>query len=414
MAGVGVAAGAVGWLLGAAAGPSAAARGAADPAEAAEVRALRAEVARLEGLLEEAEPALAAASVAAAARPPDAATGANGAMAPPAGEAAAAFAWLEAGDPEEAVRLFLAWCAAALARGLEGHLELLRVLDAHLTDPTKRERIEALVGSEEEAVRLLYPVLRFAVLHDQQVADLLETTLETMAERPSFFAEMEDDTLELFTEGIGMAMPGVVDEARLARMRAHAVKVLEAPEAGQPRAIQRNRRRLEGLLRAWVPPLAPEEALARLRAGDVQGEEVLALLRRVPPELRGGLDLEPLLGPLVETGSWRALRELERLEIDASTRAALDRRVTDAARLGRADGHAVGSYLRATGRDTFAKALPFLDAGLTAGGRAPDAMALAAMRMPGGPESQEWLRGVRERYDLSEGVRNLIDARAPR
>lgn len=303
--------------------------------------------------------------------------------------------------PDEYVARCFAFLEAQLARGPEGHLAILQAIDAHLV---KSEELQRLFGSDEDAVRFMYPLLKFAVTHESQVVECLETTFRTMAESPKTFADLDDDTLEVFTEGIAMALPGVVSTERLGTFTGWVDKVLAAPKGSLPKSIEGNRSELGRLKTMWAPPLTAEQALAALAQPDkLPADQLLSILRRLPKEARDQVDLPAVVGPLLETGNWAALRLLEQIPPTPADLIALDRRLIAALDAGR--GIHAESYLRATGRSTFEKARSFYDAW----GGSPSLVADTYVRVlmqAGAPAA--YLRDVAARVRPSDGVRTML------
>lgn len=385
----------------------------ADPvATAADHDALRARIAELERTLA-LRPALAGAADRAAGPSPSTPTG------PPARVAeAAAPAPTATGDKpaldlsdvqtaDELVARFLAYLEAALARGPDGHLDLLRTLDATLKDAEKT--FERVAGRDEAtASRLIYPLVRFAVLHEAQVVDVTETVFRAMAESPSSLADLDKNTLEIFTEGLGMVVPGAVDEDRLARLRGYVETVLATPQGSLPKSIEGNRGDLKRLHRAWAPPMTLDEVVARLKRGDLPPEEVAALARRVPRDALAGLDLPGLLGPAIARGDHAALGALRGVGLPPGDLAALDRQVLagSAAR----DGGFVLQYLWATQRGNWTQASSFVEAWF-ASGAADGPQAVAVVRNVGA--TADAVRDLIARHRLSEETRRALEAGLP-
>ena len=121
---------------------------------------------------------------------------------------------------------------------------------------------------------------------------LNETIWKTMAENPSFFADAAKDSLEVFTEGLGMVIPGVADEATMDRLRGYAHKILETPDDRLPPSIARSRRDIERLLPHWAPVVTSAQALEMLKKGvppqEGSDDAFAAARARLRPELVAG------------------------------------------------------------------------------------------------------------------------------
>jgi hypothetical protein len=226
---------------------------------------------------------------------------------------------------EELMSRLMAYAAAHLAGGPAEHKELYKELVKLME---RQGQLERLVSSEEQALPLAYPTMRFIFDRDAQVVDMMETLLLTGAEQPSFFeGDEKDDVLEMFVEGLGPFLPGALGPERLERLRGYAKAILAQPEASQPKALRGIRNDLERVLAYWMPPLTSAEALARIKQGDVKGRELLSLVRRLDPKDRAQLDLPAVLGALLEEGDTRAMQELGGMDLQASDIAALDERL---------------------------------------------------------------------------------------
>jgi hypothetical protein len=303
----------------------------------------------------------------------------------------------------EASRRLLAYVEARLAEGASGHLDALRALSEHVFDRTTAH--PGFRGSEEELAPLLYDWVRMAVTREAQVVALSETVFRSMAESPAALADLEGDTIESFTEGIGPMLPGVLDAEALERFRGYARRTLEAPEESQPSSVRSNRNRLKRLLEgSWAPDLTVEEARTRLRQPGLRPDEALGILRRLPAEAWPSVDVAAVLGPGLDAGDWGVLRVLPRgLPYDAATRSALDARALTPSQGKKA--HWLYRYLGATGRSAWTSARPFLEEGLSRGGPVADecAMALAQFQPP-----KEDVRALLDRYAVSEKPRTFL------
>ncbi len=316
-------------------------------------------------------------------------------------------------SPEDAVAHFLRYAAAMFARGEKGHLALLRTLNS-FSDRKQREQFERLFGDEESAVASMYPVMRFAVEHESEVAGLTETFFKTMAEDPAFFEKADSDLVEFFGEGVALVLPAVANKEQLARMRGYVQTILALSDDELPSSLRSSRRRLMAALRAWTPSLSSEEIRARLAQGDLEPEEAQVLLERLPAEELGRLDLVALLGPRVRQGDTKALNLVRKaVARDPGRTATWDRVLlqgppagTDASRW----SWLLRSWLGATDRLPWEKARPFMEAGIDQGGRTAEAFAMALLVLPSRPDP-EWVAWMLGRADLPEGVKTLVRSR---
>lgn len=328
-----------------------------------------------------------------------------------------------ASTPDEVMGRVFAYLSAQLALGPEGHKAAFRTLDGLLG---RDGALRPLLSSEEQFAPYLYPWVRFLSDRDAQVADMAETLFRTAAEEPAFFEGTDDDTFELFTEGLGPMLPGMVSTERLERLRGYVQKTLAwlgdqsdksvRPGRGAPggEALGKSRNDLERMLRTWTPRLPSKDAAARLKAGAVEPHEVLGLLRQVAPEDRAGLDLAALLGPFVERGELQALRRDVVAGLDGRDRALLDQRLLSSGEgRGVPEWHLV-TWLEATGRGSFDAARPFLEQALARGGATADAAALTLLRLsprPGADAVDVLLRAHPVSPQVAEAVRSAYPKR---
>jgi hypothetical protein len=380
-----------------------------------EVERLRARVAELEEAAAS-KPALAAAPHVDGARSGGAAEtapsshptgggGSAGAEVVPA-DGSAAFSLEGITTLDEASKKFMAFAAARLAEGEKGHLLLFKVIDSELV---KNKKLEALFRSgEQDAPRVVYPWMRFVVGHEAETVAMTETMFKTMAEDPSFFSEANGNSLEIFTEGLGMGLPGAADEPTMERFRGYARAILSTSADRQPEAVKKQRRRVERLLPAWAPPLTSAQALEAIRKGGVQPGEMLAFLRRLTPDDLRSVEVVPILGPLLDSGDRTVLRALPALPLDDRTMSTLDQRVLDAA--APREPYWYVDYLRSTNRSEWARARPFFDAGFRRGGDVATALANSLTMLQDRPPP-DYVRGVVDSYRLPEQLQALLKQR---
>jgi hypothetical protein len=296
---------------------------------------------------------------------------------------------------DEFVKAVFRFLEVQLTRGPEGHFAILKALDEHLV---KDKALQRMFSSEEDAVRFLYPLLKFAVHHEGQVVDLMATTFRAMAETPQALDGLDDDTLEVFTEGIARVLPGWVEA------------VLATPRGSLPRSIEGNRGDLARLLQMWAPPLTVEQALAVLAQPDALPPDRLAsIVRRLPKEALAKVDLLPVLGPLIDRGDYTAVRLLQQVEVSPGDLAVLDRR--EIAAVNRGDGLPPSTYLGATRRGGFEVARGFFDAWGASPEIVPDKYASSVLQA-GAPAA--YLREVLARQKLSEQWVKLLTQRIER
>ncbi|MFO0933418.1 MAG: hypothetical protein U1E39_11995 [Planctomycetota bacterium] len=308
---------------------------------------------------------------------------------------------------DEFVKAAFRFLEAQLARGTEGHFAILKAIDEHLV---KDKGLQRMFGSEEDAARLAYPLLKFAVHHEGQVVDLMATAFRTMAETPQAFADLDDDTFAVFTEGIAIALPGAVGPEQLAKFSGWVEKVLATPEGTLPKSVEGIRRKLTRLLQVWAPPLGVDDAIAALaRPEALSPERVASILRRLPKEALTRVDLMPIVGPMIDRGEFEALDLLRQVELPPADLAALDRREIVA--LNRGDGLHAGAYLYATRRGDFAAAKAFFDAWGASPDVAGDTYVVAAMNASA---PAAYLRDALERQKVSPSLAAGVKAHIER
>ncbi len=264
--------------------------------------------------------------------------------------------------------------------------------------------------SEEQALPLAYPAMRFIFDRDAQVVDMLETLLLTGAEQPSFFeGEEKDDVLEMFVEGLGPFLPGALGPERLERLRGYVKAILAQPEASQPKALRGIRNDLERVLAYWMPPLTSAEALARIKQGDVKGRELLSLFRRLDAKDRAQLDLPAVLGTLLEEGDTRAMQELAGIDLQASDLVALDERLFEGVVKQRVSDWQMARWLAVTKRGGWPEAQPFVERGMRRGPPVSDAAALLLRQLAPQPKPADVDQLLRS-YTIGERIAGSVRA----
>jgi hypothetical protein len=278
----------------------------------------------------------------------------------------AAFSLEGVSDGREASQRMMQFAKAQLGRGDAGFAAILKAMDALLAD---KDRMRSLFSDETAASRELYPWIKLMVEREAQMLDLNEYVFRTMAENPQqFAASAGDDALEIFTEGFAFVLPGAVPEERLARMRGYAKKILATPESEQPDAVRRSRRDLERLVeRFWAEPVTLEQALAKLRAGEVEPRDLVRYLRMLPPDVAATLDVTALAVPHVRSGDYALIRMLGVPPLNNLDVARLDAAVLEGIEAEEFASHFLGQYLSRTGRTSWSDARAFFERALGQG-----------------------------------------------
>lgn len=311
---------------------------------------------------------------------------------------------------EEAVAHFIAYGKTMLSLGREGHLKLFEQMCAWGEDKQFQQKVEALFGSGERAIRHMVPMIQAALDHREDLADMQETMLVQMVENPEYFRDKDDDPLEVFTEGLGFLMPAVVSEERLGEWSQYVKAILDQDEKDQPQAIQRNRRELERLLRAWMPQMSVDEILKMLEGG-VTPDEAMALLQQLPPDAIDKVDVGRYLAPKIAQGDWQAMRMLRRFRLSDASQANLDGEILKNAGSQQMHQWFFVEYLRATGRGKWDDARDFMERGLRSiDQKVRDKFASAIVQMNPGPDS-EWARWALETFELSPHVRKQFQGK---
>jgi hypothetical protein len=321
----------------------------------------------------------------------------------------AAFSLEGVTDPAEASKRFMAFVDAQLKRGDAGFAAILRALDTLWKD---KEKVQALFGDESAAARELYPWIRFLVAHESGVIDLNEYVFRTMAENPSAFAATADaNQLEVFTEALGILMPGAVPDDRLTRLRGYAEKILATPESEQPKAIRGNRSEIERLLaRFWSAPVTAEQALEKLKSGDVPPRDLVRYLRMVPPEAAALLDVTALVIPPLRQGNFEVVRWLGAPPLDRVDFARLDQAVLEGVESGKTGWPQFSTYAQRSGRKQWADLRPLFDRALGQGERS-SAVALQALAsgLPANLRPDKaYVESLLARSDVPEATQNQL------
>jgi len=300
--------------------------------------------------------------------------------------------------PEELSDLFMRYAKQKLYQGPAGQKTLFRKIDELIKDKKLRE----LVRDERQLMPLLYPWVRFGFENEAKVIEMMETLYRTAAEEPQWYQGLDDDPLEMFTEGLAIMLPGMVSEEQLAVFRGHAEAILKMDKESLPKALQRNYRDFQRNIEYWVGPQSPEEMLAQLDDPNVPDATKMQLLRRIPADQLRGYDVAGLVARQLETGNMSALSALRRLKLGGSDLVLLDR----AFMAGFGDKNqwwAARQYLDSTGRSTWAQMKPFIEDGLRRGGQTMVNFARVLTYLRDKP-SADYVQGMIASYDLPDDV----------
>lgn len=311
---------------------------------------------------------------------------------------------------QQALALFQAFARTQFKRGAEGHLAIVGAMDAVLQE---RELMRTLGRRDEDVAKHIYPLVRFLVQNEADVAATGQTVFKTMADDPMAFEAMDDDTLEIFTEGLGPLLPAILPESEMQKLTAYAQKVLETPEEQQSRAVQRNRGRLERLLRAWAPPLAPAAAAEAIRKLEPDAKQVGALVPLFT-NLTGAhvreFDLHAYLAVMIERGDRRAMSLIPE-DVSPAERDIYDEAVLRGMRSERLPAWNLSGYVRASGRKTWGEMRDFVESLLAAGVSAQTLLNTLARSSP--RPDRDWMVSAMNRYQVPESTRSSILRRYP-
>lgn len=272
--------------------------------------------------------------------------------------------------PSDLSALLMRYAAKKLAQGPEGHKELFREFDRLMRD----KQAQQMLRDENQLMPLAYPWVRFLVERDRQVVAMMETLYKTAAEDPQWFQGLDDDSFEVFAEGLALLLPGVADEEQLARFRAYAERILEMPKESLPEALQKNLSDIQRDLEWWAPALTPEQIAQALNDPGQPLATKIGLLRRAQPSSLRGVDVTPIVAGAIREGNRQAIILLNRFQ-DSVNLATVDAAFLDAVAGGKIEWHQVPSYTGSTQRTTWETLRPFLETGLARGGKATEAFA---------------------------------------
>jgi len=307
--------------------------------------------------------------------------------------------------PADFSLLFMRYAEKKLMQGPEGQKELYRELDRL----TRDQGLKELVRDEQTAMPLVYPWVRFLVGHDKQVIEMMETLYKTAAEEPAWFEGTDDNTFEVFTEGVAFLLPGAADEETLARFRAYAEKIVALPGESLPDALRKNQGEIGRNLEWWAAPLSSEQIADLLRDPAQPTARKLALLRRADPASLRGVDVTRIVVDAVRGGDTTAIWALHGLPAGTIDATQLDQAVLDAAGNGQVEWHEIRSYLSGTDRETWETMRPFVQMGLTRGGKTAEACAQSLVFMTD-EVPKEFVRGVLATYALPEEIKTQLEA----
>jgi hypothetical protein len=310
-------------------------------------------------------------------------------------------------DIEAFSALMMRFANQQLARGPDGYRALLLALGSV---QEKEKELKRFFQDEAQASKLIYPWVKFLVDRDEKVLDLTEYVYKTMAEQPAVFEGMDDNPLEVFTEGVAFILPGAVPPERMNRFRAYAQKILDTPKESQPKAIQGNRRDIErALSRIWSVPLSDEEAMAKLKQGGLDPGQAMTLLKSLKPEQLAGIDVTALLMPVVATGNYdviRALRSMPKVPLDLPR---LDSSVMQGMAQGAIASYFLPQYFDVTGREEWTQIQSFFDSALAGSeeSRKQAAYALSRLNSKMRPD-KAYVEDVLRRYDLDDNTKSRL------
>jgi hypothetical protein len=231
----------------------------------------------------------------------------------------------------------------------------------------------------------------------------METLYRTAAEEPQWYVGLDDDPLQVFTEGLAVMLPGMVDGERLAIFRGHVEQILKMDAESLPPALKKNLRDFQRNLEYWVGPLSPEEMLAQLQDPAVPDATKLQLLRRIPPDQLRGYDVAGLIARGFERGDTSGLRVLNGLKLGGSDLVVLDRAYLAGVAGKSNQWWYIRPYLDSTGRTTWPQQKPFVEEGLRRGGDTTLNIAQSLVHMQDKPPA-DYVRQVIDSYELPEAL----------
>jgi hypothetical protein len=301
-------------------------------------------------------------------------------------------------DAADFFRKIRAYALAMFPKGKEGHLALLKVLDRLVQDKELQDRIGQ---TEREIIPHLYPMVKFLVNNDQQVVGFVDTVFDTMANDPKALEGFDDNTLEIFTEGMGPLLPSVVSESSMQRFRDYARIILETPEDQQSEAVRKNRSEMQRLQRYWDPEAAARKALEALQGGNLQPGQMAQMLRELGPALITKHNLWGNVASLLAAGDGNAMRLLRGATLDARTIDELDRGLLQGVDSGNLQLWSLNNYLSATNRRKWVQAQPLIETVLDRNSKAAEQLSYTLTNLPEKPP-KEWVVWLIERHTMAE------------
>ncbi|MEE8106103.1 MAG: hypothetical protein V3T86_11270 [Planctomycetota bacterium] len=292
------------------------------------------------------------------------------------------------------------YAAAKLAGGPESHLELFRTLD----QVTQNDALEKFVNDERDIAHLIYPWVQFLVERDKQIVSMMETIYRTGAENPARFEGIDDDTFEIFTEGVAFLIPGVVSPEQLERLRAYAQKIVETPEDQLPDGLGGNQNELRRNLKWWMGPLAPDVLRGRILDSNLPAAERLRLIADADRKVLEGMDLVGFLSDQLSAGNPRVIGALGRVTLSESDVAVLDQAAIAGVIGERLSARRLRSYLRSTRRRRWPASRAFIEDGLRQGGNATNTFATLILFEHSPRNDKAFVQHVLATYTIKDSI----------
>ena len=303
-------------------------------------------------------------------------------------------------DAADFFRKIRAYALAMFPKGKEGHLALLKVLDRVVQDRALQDRIGQ---TERQLIPHIYPMVKFLVNNDQQVVGFADTVFDTMANDPMALEGFDDNTLEVFTEGMGPLLPSVVSEESMQRFRDYARIMLETPEDQQSEAVRKNRSEMLRLQRYWDPEAAARKALEAIQSGELQPAQMGRMLREIGPELITKHGLWSSVASLLAAGDRNAMRIMRGADLDSRTIDELDRGLLEGVDSGNMQLWSLRDYLQATKRSQWGQAQPLIETILDRNTKAAEQLSYTLTNLPEKPP-KDWVIWLIERHTMSDGA----------
>ncbi|MHC4954515.1 MAG: hypothetical protein ACYTGZ_11560 [Planctomycetota bacterium] len=300
---------------------------------------------------------------------------------------------------EEISDRLMRYAKRKLHQGPEGQKALWKTIN----ELTENKEIRRLARDERALMPLLYPWIRFGFENEKQIVDMMETLYKTAHEDPSYFEGMDDDPFEMFTEGLAVMLPGMIDAERLAEFRAHVEKIMKMDKERLPKALKSNLNEFGRNLETWAGPLSSEEMIAQLEDPNVADEVKIELLKRIPRSELRGVDVARIVAGPLARGDRRAIRALGGIPLSGSDLVVLDRAFMEGAVRSNANWWEIRQYADATGRNKWDAVRPLIEEGLRRGGKTTVNFATALTGLNERPPA-EYVRQVISSYDLPESL----------